>query len=40
MNEIIFACPWGKDRKRSWSGTYYGLYTELKKLYKIIDFDL
>lgn len=40
MKEIIFACPWGKNRKRAWSGTYYGLYTELKKLYKIIDFDL
>lgn len=40
MKKIIFACPWGKDKKRAWSGTYFGLYQELSELYDIEDFEL
>lgn len=40
MSKIIFACQWGKNKKRAWSGTYYGLYTALQNYYDIENFDL
>lgn len=39
MKEIVFACPWGKDKKLSWSGTHYALYCALMEYYKLIDFN-
>lgn len=40
MNKIGFVCAWDKDRKNSWSGTQYGLYSSLCKLYDVIDIDV
>lgn len=40
MEKIGFVCAWGKDRKNSWSGTHYGLYSNLCKLYDVIDIDV
>lgn len=40
MKEIGFVCAWGKDRKNSWSGTHYGLYSNLCKLYDVVDIDV
>lgn len=39
MNELIFCCPWSKDRETSWSGTHLAVYSELSKFYNLIDFD-
>lgn len=39
MKEIVFACPWGTDKKLSWSGTHYALYCALAEYYQLVDFN-
>lgn len=37
--KLIFACPWAKDKKKSWSGTHLGLYNALSDYFDIVDYD-
>ena len=38
--ELTFLVTWEKDKKRTWSGTCWGLYNSLSNFYKITDYDL
>lgn len=38
--DIYFVSRWAKDKQKTWSGTNWGIYTALKKLYTIQDIDL
>lgn len=40
MKELGFVCAWEKSREKSWSGTHYGLYSNLCRHYNIIDVDI
>lgn len=37
--KLGFICKWGKKKEDTWSGTPYGLYKELSKIYDIYDID-
>lgn len=37
--EIIFACPWSKDKSVSWSGTYIGLEKALEQYFELEIYD-
>lgn len=39
MRDIIYAAPWSKDRKNSWSGTIYYLRESLQKNCSVYDID-
>lgn len=38
--KILYGVSWGKDRKKTWSGTGYSLYKALEKIVEIQDIDL
>lgn len=40
MLKLIFSCQWGKDKKKSWSGTHWALYETLLRHFDIIDNNL
>ena len=40
MKKIVFACNWGKNPEKAWSGTSIGLYKELEKQYEIQRLDI
>ena len=37
--KLVFACPWEKDRLRSWSGTHNALYLSLQNYYDVVDYN-
>jgi hypothetical protein len=37
--KLGFICKWGKEKEKTRSGTPYGLYKELGKIYDIYDID-
>lgn len=39
MDELIYCCPWAKNRKTSWSGTHLAVYNQLSNHYNLLDFD-
>lgn len=40
MNKLYYVVNWGKDKKKAWSGTNYGLYVALSKLFQIKEIEL
>lgn len=38
--QLLFVCGWGNDRKKSWSGTHYGIYLALQKYFELEDVDI
>lgn len=38
--QLLFVCGWGNDRKKSWSGTHYGIYFALQKYFELEDIDI
>ena len=40
MVNLLFVSSWAQDRKRTWSGTTYGLYVSLMRRCAIIDCDI
>lgn len=39
-NCIAYICQWGRNRKKTWSGTNYSLHEALKKQVNLEDFDI
>lgn len=39
MRKLFYICPWEKNKKESWSGTHYALYTALSKYFCLVDID-
>lgn len=37
--KLGFICKWEKEKENTWSGTAYGLYKELSRIYDIYDID-
>lgn len=37
MKHILFACSWGKEKEKAWSGTKYSIYMSIKKYYELIE---
>lgn len=37
--KLIYACPWKKDKIKSWSGTYWNLRQSLGRYYSVVDVD-
>lgn len=40
MDNLYYVVNWGKDRQRAWSGTNYGLYVALSKIFQIKEINL
>lgn len=40
MKTIYFLVEWHKDKKKTWSGTCWGLYSALQKYIKVKDIDI
>lgn len=38
--KLLFVCAWGHDRKKSWSGTHYGIYSALQSYFDIQNIDI
>lgn len=39
-NELVFACEWYYNRKKSWSGTHLSIFNALKKYFEVTDFNM
>lgn len=39
MKKVVFICPWGNDKKNSWSGTHMGLYTNMSKNFDLVSIN-
>lgn len=40
MDNLYYVVNWGKDKQRAWSGTNYGLYVALSKIFQIKEIEL
>lgn len=40
MDNLNYVVNWGKDKQKAWSGTNYGLYVALSKLFQIKEIEL
>lgn len=40
MGKLLFLVAWNKNKKSTWSGTCWGLYTALQNYFKINDIDV
>ncbi len=38
--DLLFACEWGENREKTWSGTPNGLFTSLSKKIDIMEFNV
>lgn len=39
-NKLLFVCQWGKDRRKSWSGTHYGIFNALQEYVNLENVDI
>lgn len=40
MKKIYFVCKWNKEKEKTWSGTSFALYSELKKYFEVCDIEV